>query len=830
MNIEEILPLVQRPGRYINHELHSCHEVKRDAVSVCLCFPDLYEVGISNLGLEILYHLVNERADARAERCYSPAADMEKILREKSAPLFSLETLTPLKAFDIVGITLQFELCATNVVNMLDLAGLPMYSKDRSDIFPLVIGGGPMTANPEPVADFFDAFVVGDGEEAIGDIIECVKEYKTKGADKQTLLRALAKIDGVYVPSLYTVSYNEDGTVGAVTPVSSDIPAAVKKRTVKVANAYFPSKKIVPYLQAVHDRLNIEVARGCPSQCRFCQATKYYFPWRPRPMDKVLQLADDGLKATGFEEVAFSSLSCTDYKDLDLLLTEFHRRHGAQKINVSLPSLKCSQFSLAVAGNLGLNKRPTLTFAPEAGTERLRAYIGKDLSESEIRATLIRAWQSGWNVIKLYFMIGLPTETPADIDGIITLVRSIKKSAQGLNFTVTVSPYVPKAQTPFQWVAMHQPDDLKEKLRYLQKALPASVKSHFVESSILEGVLARGDRRLSRTIVTAWQKGCRFDQWRENLQMDKWYAAFKETGVEPHFYLYRERSAQEVLPWEHIVLGMDKPGLWKQFQAAALAVEALQSSGDAVAEQKPEVNIPALKVPNARSVVPVAARMRLRFERTGIVRFVSHLEQIEAFRRAVRRAELPLVYSGGFSPKPKIAFGPAVSVGHESVSEFLEVELARRMEPAEIVERVNAVLPPGFHLASVKKVPVFFPSFDSLVNVSDYTIRRGVGTQADGWGADIGKKIEALLACPEIIIEKKKEDKIQKIDAKPLIITLSAENETLILRIRFGPKKNVKPEKIVQALTGMTDDELKLLRIVRTALWIEKKDGSLTEP
>jgi radical SAM-linked protein len=498
---------------------------------------------------------------------------------------------------------------------------------------------------------------------------------------------------------------------------------------------------------------------------------------------------------------------------------------------VSLPSLKCSQFSIDVAGNLGHTKRPTLTFAPEAGSERLRAYIGKDLSEREIRSTLTRAWRSGWNVIKLYFMIGLPSETPADVEAIITLVRSIKKSTPGLNFTITVSPYVPKAQTPFQWVAMRPSDELKEKLRYLQKALPASVKSHFVESSILEGVLARGDRRLSRTIVAAWQKGCRFDQWRENLQMDKWYQAFTETGVDTHFYLYRVRSEEEVLPWEHIVLGMDKPGMWKSFQSAEHAPAERTSSPDEGGEEAlPDLAIPARKPSSSGGAIAVAQRVRLRFERTGIVRFVSHLEQIEAFRRAVRRAGLPLAYSGGFSPKPKIAFGPAVSVGHESTCEFLEAELVRRMEPAEIIERVNAVLPPGFHLTTVKKVPVFFPSFDSLVNVADYTIVMPESRWPGGWGADISDKIEALLARQEIIIEKKKDDKIQHIDAKALIMQLRADTKNIFLRIKFGPKKNVKPEKIIQMLTGMTDDELKLLRITRTALWIEKKDGTLTEP
>lgn len=814
--IEKILPLVQRPTRYIDHEWNACRkERKASDVALCLCFPDLYEVGASNLGLEILYHLVNDRSDAVAERCFSPAPDLEEKLRKERLPLMSLESAAPLREFHVVGITLQYELCATNILNMLHLAGIPLRQDERTDVFPLVIGGGPMTANPEPLADFFDAFVLGDGEEAVGDIIEKIKEFRETVRTRQQMLRALADIPGVYVPSLYSVGYNTDGTVHAVTPLADGVPAIVRKRTVKLETAFFPQKKIVPYLQTVHDRLTLEVARGCPGRCRFCQAQKYYWPWRARPVENVLELMRQGLASTGYEEVAFSSLSCTEYRDLTKLLAEVNTVYGARRISISLPSLRCDQFSVRVARNLGYAKRTSLTFAPEAGTERLRNVIGKELPESEIVETLALAHRLGWKMVKLYFMIGLPTETGADIEGINTLVRLARRQAGGLNFNITISPFVPKAQTPFQWVPMAAFDTLLAHMKKLERILPATVKGHFIETTLVEGALARGDRRLSAVIMKAWEKGCRFDQWKEHFKFALWQDAFREAALDPDFYLYRERTAREVLPWDHLEFGVGKDVLRADFQRALL-----ETAGESEAVKRDRAPVPEMPEPRPLPAVRPVQRLRLRFARRGIVRFLSHLEQIEMFRRVMRRSGLPIIYTAGFSPQLRMAFGPAISVGYESGSEYVEIELSRNVDANEAQAQIHKELPAGFELLSVKKVPVFFPSLDSLLNVANYEIRADVSDD----------QLRHFLAQPEIIVDKKKENRIERIDVRPLIRELRKEPYGCFLQLRFGPKKTVKPERIVQLLLGIGESESKNIPINRTDLLIEKRDGGISEP
>lgn len=813
MNINNILPLVQRPSRYTNHELNSVRKEKAD-VNVCFCFPDLYEIGASNLGLEILYHIVNARSDARAERCYCPDLDMEKMLKGKGIPLFSLESKAALKEFEIVGFTIQYELCSTNVLSMLDMAGIPLLARDRADVFPLVIGGGPMTANPEPLADFFDAFVIGEGEEAINEIIDEVKSSKFKVKSKRELLLALAKIPGVYVPSLYSVEYNTDNTVKAIVPAEKGVPEKIEKRAVKLDTAPFPAKQIVPFMSTVHERLNVEIARGCARRCRFCQATRYYGPWRVRPVEKALSLIEEGLNATGYEEVALSSLSCTDYKDLEKLLDEVIKRYAAKRVSISLPSLRCNRFSIVTATSLSYNKRSSLTFAPEAGTARLRSVIGKELSEQDIRETLLLAHKLGWQLIKLYFMIGLPTETDADIEGIVRLVKSVKQKTPRLNFNVTVSPFVPKAQTPFQWSAMGPESAAKERTAYLRKKLPASVKSHNLDSSILEAVFARGDRRLAGALITAWKKGCRFDQWGDRLRIDTWKEAFAETGTDIGFYVWRERGADETLPWDHIEFTASKEALWKEYQ------EGLKAAEEGAAEPEiGDIDLPHIKPPSQPAVLTPVQRARICFSRKGEARFVSHLEQIEAFRRLVRRSGLQIAFTSGFHPQPKIAFGPPNSVGYESDSEYIEVELTRRYPSEDVRKYVSAALPEGYGVVSVRNVPVMFPSLESLVNLAKYEISADAPAE----------KLREFMAQKEIIVEKVKKDSVTRINARPLIKELKQENGVMTLWLRFGPKGNVKPEKIVRLLCGISEEESKLLSICRKAIYSEKPDGTIQE-
>jgi radical SAM family uncharacterized protein/radical SAM-linked protein len=788
--------------------------------SIVLCFPDIYEVGASNLGLEILYHLINEKRLARCERVFAPDFDMETLLIENNLNLFSLESRSDLKSFDILGFTIQCELVATNIVNILDLSDISIFSKERKNDEPLVIAGGPALTNPEPFCDFFDLFVLGDGEEVIEEIINACKESKKAKLSRIETLKKLSQISGVYVPSFYDVKYNGDNTVKSVTPISEDIKPVVKKRILNLENAYFPEKKIIPFVETIHNRLNIEIARGCPGRCRFCQASKYYRPWRQRPLEKLLDLVKKGVEATGFEEIAFSSLSCSDYKHFDKLLIEINNLYGKLNLNISLPSLRCNERSLKAAQYVNGSKRPTLTFAPEAGSDRLRNVIGKYLSEKQIVKILLAANAMGWKSIKLYFMIGLPTETGEDIVGIEHLVKLVRKKAKNLNFTITISPFVPKAQTAFQWSPMANSVEIKQKIDLLYKLLPANVKAHNHNISVLEALIARGDRRLSSVIYRAWQKGARFDQWADKFGNNNtiWYKSLAENNIDLNFYVYRDRKHDEVLPWEHLYFGVSKGELYADY------LKSLNETADIMMEQqldKSHCSFPGNYVKPKISILPSVMRLRLRFSKKGIVKFVSHLEQIEVFRRAARRSNLPVAFTAGFNPQVKSSYGPPSYVGHESSSEYMELYFTQEVNPENVKIEFSKVLPNGFQLLSVKKVPLTFPAIDILSNVAEYEIKDTNISQ---------EMIDRFLSQEKIMIEKTKKEKNIEIDVKPLIKSFKNENGILKLQLRFGIGKTVKPEIVLRKILGNQENYALIYAIERTELYVEIKNGEICEP
>ncbi|MDR3253360.1 MAG: TIGR03960 family B12-binding radical SAM protein [Endomicrobium sp.] len=834
--IDEILNFVQKPARYINNELNSHHADMSADFSVVLCFPDIYEVGASNLGLEILYHLVNEKKLARCERAFAPDSDMELLLRKNNLSLFSLESNSDLKNFDILGFTIQCELVATNIINILDLSSISIFSKDRKNDEPLIIAGGPALTNPEPFCDFFDIFVLGDGEEAIEEIIKVHKKSKKAKLSRIEALKNLSKIDGVYVPSFYNVEYNADNTIKSVTPLSEDVKPIIKKRILNLDNAYFPEKKIIPFVETIHNRLNIEVARGCPGQCRFCQASKYYYPWRQKPLEKLINFVKKGVDSTGFEEIAFSSLSCSDYKYLDKLLIETNKLYGKTNLNISLPSLRCNEHSLKVAQYINRNKRPTLTFAPEAGTDRMRNVIGKYLSEKQIIKTLLAANAMGWKVIKLYFMIGLPTETDEDIAGIERLVKFVKREAKGLNFNITVSPFVPKAQTAFQWAPMENLFELERKIILLNKLLPAKVKAHNHKSSVLEALIAKGSRKISSLIYKAWQKGARFDQWADKFCDSIWNEAIAESSIDLNFYVYRNVKYDEVLPWEHLNFGISKEVLYTEYVKAINETSDYKQYSDNSVSESADINkasndvikntplsVENLPVKNcvnikALNILPVM-RLRLCFSKKGAVRFVSHLQQIEVFRRAARRSGLPVAFTTGFSPQVKSSYGPPLSIGQESSSEYMELYFTQKISVEDVKFKFLKVLPEGFKLIDVKRIPLNFPAIDILANIAEYEIKNINITQ---------KVIDKFLSQDKILVEKVKKNKIIEIDIKPLIMSFKNESNILKLKLRFGNGKTVSSEIILKKLLASQEIcEKKIYTIERSNLYIETKNGKI---
>ena len=575
--LESLFDRVQKPARYTGGELNSVIKDKeRMAIRFAFAFPDLYEVGMSHLGMKILYGLFNAQPDVWCERVFMPDRDMEALLREEEIPLFALESRDALGDFDFIGFTLQYEMCYTTVLHMLDLAGIPLRAADRDERYPLVVGGGPCACNPEPVADFFDRFTLGEGEEVNLELFELYRRCREEGYSKAAFLRRAAQIEGVYVPSLYAVAYEKDGRVESVTPLEG-APARVRKRLLlDLDRAYYPDKFVVPFIDIVHDRAMSEIFRGCIRGCRFCQAGFIYRPVREKSPEVVDAQSRALCAGTGYEEFSLSSLSTSDYTRLEELLPRLLSWAEEEHTNISLPSLRVDGFSEELAGRLNVLRRSGLTFAPEAGTQRLRDVINKNLTEEEILSTADKAFSGGWTTVKLYFMMGLPTETSEDIEGIAALGQQVvnryyanpgKPKGKGVTVTVSVSCFVPKPFTPFQW----EPQDTVEELQEKQRRLVASVKTkkislnwHDARTSFLEGVLARGDRRLSRVIEEAYRRGCTLDSWAEHFDFDKWMEVFRDCSLDPAFYANRRRSYEEVLPWDHLDYGVSKDFLKKE--------------------------------------------------------------------------------------------------------------------------------------------------------------------------------------------------------------------------------------------------------------------------
>ncbi len=583
---DEILLKVDKPARYIGGEVNAVmKDPKEVEIRFAMCFPDVYEVGMSHLGIQILYDMFNQREDTYCERVYSPWVDLDAILREKKIPLFALESQDPVKEFDFLGITLQYEMCYTNVLQILDLSGIPLFSKDRTENDPIVIGGGPCAYNPEPIADFFDCFYIGEGETVYDRVLDEYKENKRAGGSRRDYLERIARIEGIYVPSFYDVEYNPDHTIRSFVPNNPNAQEVIRKQAeMNLSDTYYPEKPLVPYIKPVQDRVVLEIQRGCIRGCRFCQAGMIYRPIRERDVNYLKRMAAAMLCATGQEEISLSSLSSSDYSGLAELVYYLIEEFGSRGVNISLPSLRIDAFALDVMSKVQDIRKSSLTFAPEAGSQRLRDVINKGLDEESILKGAAEAFRGGWNKVKLYFMLGLPTENAEDIEGIAVLADKIAREYYAIpkdrrngrvSITASTSFFVPKPFTPFQWARMDTAEEYLEKKDLLRQKLKEQLnyKSirynwHDANLSVLEGVFARGDRRLSQVICSAYRKGCLYDSWSEYFRFDLWMEAFEENDAEIGFYIHRERDLGERLPWDFIDAGVTKEFFIREYNRA----------------------------------------------------------------------------------------------------------------------------------------------------------------------------------------------------------------------------------------------------------------------
>ncbi|MBW2217992.1 MAG: TIGR03960 family B12-binding radical SAM protein, partial [Deltaproteobacteria bacterium] len=694
-NIQEILPFVEKPSRYLGCEINTIRKDKNSIdLSFCLAFPDLYEIGTSHFGMQILYHILNRDSKISAERVFAPGKDMEACLRQHRIPLTSLESGTPLLEFDIVGFSLLYELNYTNILTILELAGISFYSSERRGRDPFVIAGGPCTCNPEPVAAFFDAMVIGDGEHAIMKIARAYIKWKKEGVqDREGLLKTWSDIEGVYIPSFFKTRYNAEGF--QVTEARSAVDNRVKRTlSSSLEISAFPDKPVVPFGRPVHDRLRLEIARGCTRGCRFCQAGMIYRPVRERSVEDLVALAERSIRLTGYDDISLLSLSTGDYEQLNSLMAHLFCDQELQHVAVSFPSVRAGTLTPELMNLIKSVRKTGFTIAPEAGSRRLRNVINKNISEKEIFDTVEQAFKLGWNVIKLYFMIGLPTETDEDLMEIVRMVKALSKikgsGKKKKTINVSITTFIPKPHTPFQWEKQISSEESRAKFNMirdnLKKNFSVRLKWQNREMSLLEGVFARGDRRLSKLLVSAYNKGCRLDGWTEEFNFGLWKEAFKETGIDKDFLTKRSRDTSEPLPWDHIDSGVSKVFLRQELERA-LMEETIEDCRYGKCNQ--------CGVCDFKNIEPKLSRKKeaafdpdvcggtannkgqliynVVYEKKDGARFFGHLEMANMFIRAIKRAGINVKYSEGFHPKPKISFSDPIPVGMESLEESFRI-------------------------------------------------------------------------------------------------------------------------------------------------------------
>lgn len=827
--IQDILPLVEQPSRYLGSEINT---IKKDHSKVKLCvalaFPDLYEIGTSHFGLQILYYILNRHRDIAAERVFAPAADMEVYLRTTDIPIMSLESHKPINRFDIIGFSLLYELNYTNILTMLELANIPFFTRQRDASHPFVIAGGPCTCNPEPVADFFDAIVVGDGENAILEMSCAWLTWKASGkSDKKTLLRNWSQIEGVYIPSFFKPKYDENGFQTLV-PEFSDYKTVKRAVVNNLDLAPFPVTPIIPYGKPVHDRLRIEISRGCTRGCRFCQAGMIYRPVRERSLETLLSLSKACIASTGYEDISLLSLSTGDYECIFPLMERLMHRYTSRRVAISLPSLRVGTLAPELMQLVKKVRKTGFTIAPEAGSQRLRDVINKNITQEEIENTVKNAFGLGWQVIKLYFMIGLPTETHDDLQAIVDLVKKLCR-IKGPNgrkgkINVSVATFIPKSHTPFQWASQIHLADSKQKMRWLQKNLKISgvqFKWQNPEVSLLEGLWARGDRRLNRLLLKAYLKGCKFDGWSDKFKFQLWQEALCDEGVDIDFYTTRTRDTLEPLPWDYIDTKVTKNFLKDELKKAEKGEYTVDCRrGDCNKCGVCDFKIIEPKIysdHNQKTPKRIFAdniketfykKLKVSFSKKGQAKYFGHLELVRIFLRAISRAGIPIKFTEGFHPKPKISFEDPLPVGLESLNEKFYFSLRGDVKPQSIIGKLNKHLPKGIRVLDCQRV-LAKPVSNGMLSAT-YLV-----TKKDGFFNE--KDLTCFKNKKKLIITRTgPKGQTKNIDLKEMVLKIKLPDPNrLEMTLRTDPGRTARPFEVIEKIFFMPVEEIKQADIVK---------------